>query len=200
MKAHVYKPATLMIFAALLLSIGLSGCGSKKKASTGTGEEEQLVTIYCNEPKYRSDRKHFRANAIGESEDPEIARKKAMNNAKVALAGKIESIIKSTTDNYIISREFNNAEEVEERFESLNREVIHQQLNDVRTICEKHTRANSGKFKTYLAIEMKADALEEAFRRKLSRDKQLKIDYDYEKYKETFEKEMKKLEEQGGGS
>jgi hypothetical protein len=35
-------------------------------------------------------------------------------------------------------------------------------------------------------------------KQKLSRDKQLKIDYDYEKYKETFEKEMEKLENQMG--
>jgi hypothetical protein len=41
---------------------------------------------------------------------------------------------------------------------------------------------------------MNVDALEEAIQRRLSRDKQLKIDYDYEKYKETFEKEMDKLE------
>jgi hypothetical protein len=121
-----------------------------------------------------------------------------MSNAKAALAGQIETVIKGTTDNYVNSREFNNTEEVEERFESLNREVINQQLNNVKTICQKHTRTKSGKYKTYVAIEMSVGALEEAMKNRLSKDKRLKVDYDYEKYKETFEKEMEKMEGEGG--
>jgi hypothetical protein len=196
MKAH-YKPWNLLIAATLIASLGLSGCSSKKKATNVAEEEEQLITYYCSGPDYRTDKKNFRSNAIGESNDQMVARKKAMSNAKAALAGQIETVIKGTTDNYVNSREFNNVEEVEERFETLNREVINQQLNNVKTICQKHTRTKQGRYKTYLAIEMNVDALEEAIKRRLSRDKQLKIDYDYEKYKETFEKEMEKLE-QGG--
>ena|SRR6056297_815578 len=197
MKANAYKSFYLLIAAAFILSVGLSGCGSKKKATNVAAEEEELITYYCSGPDYRTDKKHFRSNAIGESNDQMVARKKAMSNAKAALAGQIETVIKGTTDNYVNSREFNNVEEVEERFETLNREVVNQQLNNVKTICQKHTRTQSGKYKTYLAIEMDVDALEEAMKRRLSRDKQLKIDYDYEKYKETFEKEMEKLENQG---
>jgi hypothetical protein len=198
MKTKVYKSINLLIASALVLSLGLSSCGSKKKATNVAEQEEQLVTFYCDGPEYRTDKKAFRANAIGESQDQMVARKKAMNNAKAALAGQIETVIKGTTDNYVNSREFNNVEEVEERFESLNREVINQQLNDVRTICQKHTRTKSGKYKTYLAIEMSTDALEEALKNRLSKDSRLKVDYDYEKYKETFEKEMEKMEDQGG--
>jgi hypothetical protein len=45
---------------------------------------------------------------------------------------------------------------------------------------------------------MSTDALEEALKNRLSKDSRLKVDYDYEKYKETFEKEMEKMEDQGG--
>lgn len=198
MKARIFNSINIMIAAAFVLSVGLSGCGSKKKATNVAKEEEELITFYCDGEEYRTDKKAFRANAMGESNDQMVARKKAMSNAKAALAGQIETVIKGTTDNYVNSREFNNVEEVEERFETLNREVINQQLNNVKTICQKHTRTNKGKYKTYLAIEMNVDAVEEAIQERLSRDKQLKIDYDYEKYKETFEKEMEKLENQRG--
>ncbi len=198
MKTKMYKSINLLIASALILSLGLSSCGSKKKATNVAAEEEQLVTFYCDGPEYRTDKKAFRANAIGESQDQMVARKKAMSNAKAALAGQIQTVIKGTTDNYVNSREFNNVEEVEERFETLTREVVNQQLNDVRTICQKHTRTKNGKYKTYLAIEMSTDALEEAINNRLSKDKRLKVDYDYEKYKETFDKEMEKLENQGG--
>jgi hypothetical protein len=198
MKTKMYKSFNLLIAGALILSLGLSSCGSKKKATNVAAEEEQLVTFYCDGPEYRTDKKAFRSNAIGESQDQMVARKKAMSNAKSALAGQIQTVIKGTTDNYVNSREFNNVEEVEERFETLTREVINQQLNDVRTICQKHTRTKDGKYKTYLAIEMSTDALEQALDNRLSKDKRLRVDYDYEKYKETFEKEMEKLENQGG--
>ena len=120
-----------------------------------------------------------------------------MSNAKADLAGLIQTVIKGTTDNYVNSREFNNVEEVEERFESLTREVLNQQLNNIKVICEKQTITKEGRYKTYVAIEMGVDALEEALNNKLSKDQRLKIDYDYEKYKETFDKEMEKLENSG---
>lgn len=191
----MYKSFSLLIASTLIIVLGLSSCGSKKKATNVSEEEEELVTFYCDGEEYRTDKKNFRANAVGESSDQMTARKKAMSNAKAALAGQIETVIKGTTDNYVNSREFNNTEEVEERFESLNREVINQQLNNVKTICQKHTRTKDDKYKTYLAIEMTADDLEEAMKDRLSKDKRLKVDYDYEKYKETFDKEMEKLEE-----
>jgi hypothetical protein len=194
----MYRSSNLLIASALIIVLGLSSCGSKKKATNVSEQEEELITYYCSGEDYRTDKKHFRANAIGESSDQMVARKKAMSNAKAALAGQIETVIKGTTDNYVNSREFNNTEEVEERFESLNREVINQQLNNVKTICQKHTRTKSGKYKTYVAIEMSVGALEEAMKNRLSKDKRLKVDYDYEKYKETFEKEMEKMEGQGG--
>jgi hypothetical protein len=197
MKTKVYKTLNYLVVGAFILGIGLTGCKSKKEAAKNvSAQEEELITYYCSGPEYRTDKKNFRANAIGESRDQMVARKKAMSNAKAALAGQIETVIKGATDNYVNSREFNNVEEVEERFESLNREVINQQLNNVKTICQKHTRTKGGKYKTYVAIEMGVDALENALDERLSKDKRLRVDYDYEKYKETFEKEMEKMENQ----
>jgi hypothetical protein len=92
------------------------------------------------------------------------------------------------------SREFNNKEEVLERFESLSREVVNQQLNGTRTICERLTKTPQGTFKTYIAIELGAEDLLKSVNDRLSRDERLRVDYDYEKFKETFDKEMEKFE------
>jgi len=170
----------------------LAGCKGSPKPTQSKGESE--IVLHCSGSEYRSDKKNFRAYATGESSDLEIARKKATTNAKSALASQVETTIKSTTDNYAISREFNNVEEVEERFESLNREVVDQQLNDVKVICEKLTEnSKTGKYKCYMAVEMKADAVQEAIETRIKNDDRLKVDYDYEKFKETFEKEMEKM-------
>jgi len=192
----MYKPLGLLMVGAVLIGSTFTSCKSKKEVTEV--KNETLVEIFCSGPEYRSDKSNFRANATGESTDMEIARKKASSNSKAALAAQIQTTIKGVTDNYVNSREFNNVEEVEERFEVLNREVVNQQLNNVITICEKITQTKSGTYKCYMAIEMSVDALEEALNNRLSKDQRLKVDYDYEKYKETFDKEMEKLEQSGG--
>lgn len=192
MKTKIYKPLGLLLAGAVIFGSTFTSCKSKKEITDV--KNETLIEVYCSGPDYRSDKSTFRANATGESTDMEIARKKASSNCKAALASQIQTTIKGVTDNYVNSREFNNVEEVEERFEVLNREVVNQQLNNVITICEKITQTKSGTYKCYMAIEMSVDALEEALNNKLSKDQRLKVDYDYEKYKETFDKEMEKLE------
>jgi hypothetical protein len=44
-----------------------------------------------------------------------------------------------------------------------------------------------------MALELSAADLVSAYNEKLSKDERLKIDYDYEKFKETFDKEMEKM-------
>ncbi|MBU8893388.1 MAG: hypothetical protein KOO66_11455 [Bacteroidales bacterium] len=195
MKTKFYKPLGLLIAGAVIFGSTFTSCKSKQEVTDV--KNETLIEVYCSGPEYRSDKTTFRANATGESTDMEIARKKAGSNSKAALAAQIQTTIKGVTDNYVNSREFNNVEEVEERFEVLNREVVNQQLNNVKTICEKITQTKAGTYKCYMAIEMSTDALEEALNNRLSKDQRLKVDYDYEKYKETFDKEMEKLENGG---
>ena len=176
MKTKMYKPLGLLLAGAVIFGSTFTGCKSKEEVSNV--KNETLIEVYCSGTEFRSDKNNFRANSIGESSDQVTARKKAMSNAKADLAGLIQTIIKGTTDNYVNSREFNNVEEVEERFESLTREVLNQQLNNIKVICEKQTITKEGRYKTYVAIEMGVDALEEALNNKLSKDQRLKIDYD----------------------
>jgi hypothetical protein len=187
MKKFVY------LFAALLVvsSLSLTSCKSKKKVKAPEGETEVIVP--CSGEDYWSNGKVFRANAVGESSDQAVSKKKAMSNARADLASSIQTTIKGTIDNYVNSREFNNREEVQERFEGLTREVINQQLNNVQTICEKQYTTAEKNYKTYIALEMTAEDLMNAMNSALTKDERLRIDYDYEKFKAEFEKEMDKL-------
>jgi hypothetical protein len=178
-----------LILLALAITVMVS-CRSKKEA-TPKGEVE--VVIPCSGPDYFTSNKSFRANSSGESQDQVTAKKKALTNARNELAQAIQTTVKTVTDNYVNSREMNNREELEERFESLNREVVEQTLSGIRTICEKNMQTQQGTYKSYVAIELSADELVTKYNERLSKDERLKIDYDYEKFKETFEKEMEKM-------
>ena len=179
--------STLML--AALAALFIIGCKSKEKAPKGESE----VVVPCSGSEFFTTNKFFRANSIGESQDQVTSKKKALANARAELASSIQTTVKAVTDNYVNSREMNNKEEVEERFEQLNREIVDQKLSGLKTICEKLMQTQNGTYKTYIAIELSADELVSSYNERLSQDERLKIDYDYEKFKETFDKEMEKM-------
>ena len=190
------KFTSILMIAAFTSLVMISGCKSKEKVAKVPGEE--LIEVHCAGPEFFANAEYFRANQLGESLDQATAKKKAMSNARADLASSVETTIKGVIDNYVNSRELNNTEEVEERFESLTREVINQKLTGVKTICEKTTKTTEGKYKTYIAIELAGDELMNAMNERLSSDAKLKIDYDYEQFKKTFDSEMKKMETERG--
>lgn len=175
----------LFAFAAAMIV----GCKSKQKLPKGETE----VNIPCSGSDFFTNNKFFRSNSLGESSDLVASKKKALSNARGELAASIETTVKAVTDNYLNSRELNNKEEVEERFEQLNREIVNQRLQGIKTICEKQVKTSDGTYKTYIALELSADDLVSSYNERLSKDERLKIDYDYEKFKETFDKEMEKF-------
>jgi hypothetical protein len=195
MKTLTTPRSMTVLLTALMLSGGMTACKSKKKVpeQPRTPDGEVEVIIPCSGPEYFTNDKVFRANNLGESMDQATSKKRAMSNARADLAQSINTQVKGVIDNYVNSREMNNREEVGERYESLMREVVDQRLSGVRTICEKMMKTASGNFKTYVAIELSAQDLLSAYNERLSSDERLRIDYDYEKFKETFEKEMEKM-------
>jgi len=197
MKTMSFSRTLMIAFSATILAGGMASCKSKKKQAEVTKPDpagETEVIIPCSGPEFFTDNKVFRANSLGESMDQATAKKKAMSNARADLAGAINTRVKSVIDNYVNSREMQNREEIGERYEALSREVVDQQLTGIKTICEKMMKVNStGNYKAYVAIELSAQELLAAYNQRLSSDERLRIDYDYEKFKETFEKEMERM-------
>ncbi len=195
---NYYKITSAMMLAALVLAVVINGCKSKEKAASTKDQGETLIEVYCSGPEFQSNNEYFRASQVGESVDQATAKKKAMSNTRADLAAAIETQVKGVIDNYVNSREMNNLEEAEERFESLTREVINQKLTGVKTICEKTTKTSTGNYKTYIALELAGDELMNAMNERLSQDDKLKIDYDYEQFKKTFDAEMEKMAKERG--
>ena len=174
---------------ALSISLLLSSCGSKINVPHG----ETATILPCSE--FKSDKKTFRVSNSGESADMNVAKKKALSNAKTELAGMVNSTMKVIADNYVKGMEANNVEEVLERFEENSRMVINQRLSGVIVACDRVTQVvATGKFKYYIAIELDGDKIVKDYYKALSKLDKLMVDYNYEKFKETFEKEMQNLQ------
>ncbi len=186
------------IIAVAIAAASIGGCKSSKTGKTPAGETE--VSVPCSGAGFFTDNKVFRANSIGQSMDQVTSKKIALTNARNELAQSIQTTVKTVTDNYTNSTSMNKKEELQQKFESLNREVVDQTLQGVRTICEKLVQTKEGNYKTYIAIELSADDLVKQYNSRLSSDDKLKVDYDYQKFKDTFNKEMDKMAAQKNGN
>jgi len=103
----------------------------------------------------------------------------------------ISTTMKVVGDNYVKSMEVNNVEEVLERFEENGRTVINQELSGAVTVCDRLMEVNkSDKFKYYIALELDGEKIVKNYYKSLSKNDKIMVDYNYEKFKETFEKEM----------
>ncbi len=180
----------ITLFAAISATALLSSCGSTKIKG------ERNVDVHCSGPRYLSDATALRYTAIGTSMDQMTSKKKAMSEARAGLAAQIETKIKSVIDNYVKSSIHNNKEDLSNRYEGLSREVVNQSLVGSRVVCEKMTKEKkSGNYKTYVCVELGGAEILKMINDRFSRDEFLKVDYDYEKFKKTFDEEMLKIGE-----
>ncbi|MGK0639928.1 hypothetical protein [Schleiferia thermophila] len=187
------KITTAMFLSGIALALVTTGCRSKKNKEIPIPSDEVEIKLPCSE--YKSDAKTFRAFSFGESMDLNTAKRKALSNARAELAGMLSTTMKVVGDNYVKSSEYNNREEILERFEENARTVINQELRGVIPVCERSTKVkNSNVFKYYVALELSADRLADSYFQTLSRDQSLRIDYNYERFKQTFEEEMRRFE------
>jgi len=137
MKKRVLSVTVVFVTTAILF-LGLESCKSSKGIQQPPGEVE--VIIPCSGPEYFSTNKAFRYSAIGESMDMMTAKKKAMSEARAGLAAEINTTIKTVTDNYVKSGNYNNKEELMNNYEGMTREVVNQTISGTVVICENQPK------------------------------------------------------------
>ena len=190
---RIFKIMTLFALSTLLVV----GCKSKEEVGVSPKQQgEVLLEQYCSGKDFFSDKKTFRASAIGESLDQMTSKKKARSNAQSELAKTMNSTMQIVGDNYVSSTEFNNKEEVTESFNEMARTIVNEELRGAIKICEKFTQTSEGKYKCYMAIELSADKLVAKYHERLSKDEKVKAQYNYEQFKKTFEEPMEQIANQ----
>jgi hypothetical protein len=194
MKKIIYSflPAILLI-----LAVSFSQCRSKRQTAQAPPGETR-VEVLCSGPQFFSDNEFFRANSVAESRNQANSKRMALSNARAELAGQIETTIKSVIDNYIQDVTVGNRSEFNQRYEGLSREVINQRLSGTVVICEELMRTSEGLYKTYIAIELSGEDIVNAMNQRIAADERLRLDYDYEKFKNTFNSEMEQLRKDRG--
>jgi len=184
---------TLLAIAAVTM-IAISSCKKNKdEVKTPDPKGEVVINEFCSGSEFKSTKDAFRSTATGESIDRETAKKKARSNAMSEMGKTISATMKIVGDNYVNSTEVNNKEEVTESFNEMARTVVDQELRGCMEICEQLTQRADGTYVSYVALELSGNSIADAYQNGLSKNDKLKADYNYEKFKETFDKEMEKL-------
>ena len=105
--------------------------------------------------KYQSNNRFWRSTGFGSSKDQQIARQKAMLEARKNIASEISTNMRAVADQYMKSAEINDKEESLKSFESLYREVLDQNIADVRVHDQKSFKQEDGSLNTYVAMEVR---------------------------------------------
>ncbi len=200
LKSEIMRKSTHLLLVPAIAVLTLAGCKSKKEApqtpvQKDTGAVE--ISVPFSSKEYRSDENVFRAKQVGKSPDIATAKKIAFQNAKAEMAGNINSMVKRVTDQYTNQRTVGNAQEFENKFEEMAREVVNMELSNVKEIGEKIFKEPDGAYTYWIAIEADKKAVFDKIDSKISSDAKLKLDYDKQKFQQIFDAEMKKLAEEG---
>lgn len=184
---------TKLITIAILLITTLLSVSCNKRQIDQFPIGEILIYEYCTGDEFRSSETHLRVTATGKSISRETSKKIARANAEDRLARTINAVVKSVTDNYVNSTKFNNREEVSEVFNNLSRIIVDQTLIGAIVICEQVTKNETGAYVTYISLETSIDPIILSYDNSLSKNELVKAQYNYERFKETFEAEMLNL-------
>ncbi|MCB1189835.1 MAG: hypothetical protein KDK90_05350 [Leptospiraceae bacterium] len=196
----------------LIVLIGFWSCSSPQKVEVNKPtneskveqpkkeediEEEVEVRRPFSGPKYQNDSEYFRAVESGESENLTFSSEKALLITKRKISANIQSLIKSVSDRYAQERQVSDRNQFKEKVENLTREVVEQKLSHINVIGEKTYKNKKTKiYKTWVAIEIPKQELKKEIANKMedkfTADEKKEMDYDKEKFEETFDKELEK--------
>lgn len=172
----------LFIQLAIALCIALYSFDRKPKE----------IDIPCKQEGL-SDNQYFRASGSAKSRDMASAKDKSLLVAKQTLASLVGSTIESVSNNYTSSQSSTD-NSFKETFETLTRETVNQQLKNVNITCQKVNHSKEG-YEVFTAVEMSKIKLVEAISATIRENKSLKSSFDEQKFREIFDSEMQKFQQ-----
>ncbi|MFY8138225.1 MAG: hypothetical protein ACOVMR_08965 [Flavobacteriales bacterium] len=185
---------TLHIRSLIIFSLAISFLASCSKTSP-LGEK---VKEPFTGNKFESSNRYFRAVGKGDSQDENIAKSKADLQAKKELAQQVETRMKVVTDQYLAETEVNNSSEINDKFQSLIREVTNTQIADLRKIGDEKYVSAEGKFTVFIAYEIHKRDMYRFMKRQAKLDAKLN-EAERKAIEEILDEELKKVEALGEG-
>jgi hypothetical protein len=182
-------------FYTLFIAVLISGLFASCTNSSPMGEK---VKEPFSGNKYESTNRFFRSKGKGDSSDENIAKQKADLNAKKELAQQVETRMKVVTDQYLHENETSSGSEINDKFQTLIREVTNTTIADIRKIGEEKYLNNEGKYTVFIAYEIHKRDMYRFLKRQAKLDAKLS-EAERKSIEEIIDDELKRIEELGEG-
>jgi hypothetical protein len=180
-------------YAVFLFATVLSFISCTKSSPMGEKVKEPF-----SGNKYESTGRYFRAKGKGDSSDENIAKQKADLNAKKELAQQVETRMKVVTDQYLHENETSSGSEINDKFQTLIREVTNTTIADLRKIGEEKYLNSEGKYTVFLAYEIHKRDMYRFMKRQAKLDIKLN-DAERKAIEEIIDEELAEIEKLGEG-
>jgi hypothetical protein len=193
MKKSNYIKLSLLSFLtfSLLISCG-PGKTVVKEVKTNQENVVEVITP-CVGDKFQSNDKYFRGTANGSSVNMNMAKKIALRSANTFLATDIKVQITQVADDYSGQTTSGTNSSFREKLQDSTESVVDEIVSSSRTICERTTMNKAtGEYTVYISRESSVENIFSKVNQTISKEEELRVDYDYEKFKETFDKVMEK--------
>lgn len=175
----------------------------QQKAEEMAAMQEVDVDEPCMEAG--SSDSYIRARGIGESLQQQMARTKAQTVAVRDLGAKIGTSVKALIKHYaneetisvMTDAAASDGMKFEEKLEGMTKQKVDQNLS-FSTFCEKtHTYMKNNKkiYKCYMVVQAGKDDLLKPIYNEIQKESNNKLNIDYNKFSEEFDKEFNKAEE-----
>jgi hypothetical protein len=181
----------LMFVSILISSTIIFSCG---RSLTKPPSGEERVEIPCFGNEYATDKRFYRASAVGTSVSLNGAIGQAKIFAKTNLAEDVRSNIKTITEGINSSTTVTNREqdgEAIEMFGTLTQNVANIVIEGPKTVCSVTTKDRStGYYKYYMAIEVSKDDVFSQLINGLNDENRKKAEAKRNQLREIFDKEF----------
>jgi hypothetical protein len=181
-------------FTLFVLLAGIAMALAACKSASPLGEK---VKEPFSGSKYESNNRYFRSVGKGDSQDENVAKNKADLQSKKELAQQVGTRLKVVTDQYIAETEVNSGSELNDKFQSLIREVTNTEIADLRKIGEeKYFNASENKYTVFIAYEIHKRDMYRFMKRQAKLDAKLN-EAQRKAIEDILEEEIKKVEALG---
>jgi len=186
------KRGQIYFFSAVVsLMILLASC-------TKTSPIGEKVKEPFSGSKWESSGRYFRAKGKGDSSDENIAKNKADLQAKKELAQQVQTRMKVVTDQYLHENETNSGSEINDKFQTLIREVTNTTIADLRKTGEEKYVNAEGKYTVFLAYEIHKRDMYRFMKRQAKLDAKLN-EAERKAIEDVIDEELKRVEALGEG-
>ncbi len=177
-----------LLICAAIIGMAFISCGSNKEvAQTQTKECQCLST----KDAFRAEGSFL---AQYETMEPK-AKQNAANRARQELASMMSATIERVIDEYSNTEVVGDKQDFRETTKELSRTIVKQVVkNSVPAIPGWSEKKETGTM-FFVCLESNPNELLEQVSQKISQNEKLRTDFEYEKFKETFEKALESIDE-----